>query len=448
MDHAAPAAGGQEEINGEAQQQQLQLQQMMELVQKTKDKPLSVASITIFDLKRTRPRIIQNELLRRAELWQPSTVAGIHYGLTEVAQALENLEVFDRVAFRIEPSKEGPGFCDVELRVREKKPLHITAGTYVNSNEGSAELQATVRNRLGFAESVQIAGERGMRGSDQFSLSIRKPRPGAKPVTLEVRISQLHRSFQEASSFTERARGASLRLSTQDLRHSVAYEAGWRTVRDPTRAASPAVAAHLGHSLKSALQYSFRHLLAFPVGGDQEGELNFKATSEVAGLALGSGVPRFLRQHLQGYLAVPLPETSAFVSLAADAGMVVPVGRGARGRPSSIADRFFLGGPASLRGFSANSAGPCDLRHPRSPSPGQGGSNGSSGAEGATAAAGTRPRKVDYLGGDLYASLTAALHFPLPWQGVNEVGIRGHAFLNAGNTALLAGSRQPLRECA
>lgn len=48
MDHAAPAAGGQEEINGEAQQQQLQLQQMMELVQKTKDKPLSVASITIF----------------------------------------------------------------------------------------------------------------------------------------------------------------------------------------------------------------------------------------------------------------------------------------------------------------------------------------------------------------------------------------------------------------
>lgn len=56
----------------------------------------------------------------------------------------------------------------------------------------------------------------------------------------------------------------------------MAYEAGWRTVRDPTRAASPAVAAHLGHSLKSALQYSFRHLLAFPVGGDQEGELNFK----------------------------------------------------------------------------------------------------------------------------------------------------------------------------
>lgn len=63
----------------------------------------------------------------------------------------------------------------------------------------------------------------------------------------------------------------------QDLRHSVAYEAGWRTVRDPTRAASPAVAAQLGHSLKSAAQYTFRHLVAFPVGQEQEGELNFKS---------------------------------------------------------------------------------------------------------------------------------------------------------------------------
>ncbi len=33
--------------------------------------------------------------------------------------------------------QEGPGFCDVELRVVEKKPLHITAGTYMNSNEGA-----------------------------------------------------------------------------------------------------------------------------------------------------------------------------------------------------------------------------------------------------------------------------------------------------------------------
>lgn len=57
----------------------------------------------------------------------------------------------------------------------------------------------------------------------------------------------------------------------------MAYEAGWRTVRDPTRAASPAVAAQLGHSLKSAAQYTFRHLVAFPVGQEQEGELNFKS---------------------------------------------------------------------------------------------------------------------------------------------------------------------------
>ncbi len=57
------------------------------------------------NLRRTRPGIIQNELLRREELWRPSTVAEIHGGLEEVVAALDSLQVFDSVAFAIEPSQ-------------------------------------------------------------------------------------------------------------------------------------------------------------------------------------------------------------------------------------------------------------------------------------------------------------------------------------------------------
>lgn len=44
--------------------------------------------------------------------------------------------------------QEGRGFCNVELRVHEKKPLHITAGTYVNSNEGPVPCTFSPRGRL------------------------------------------------------------------------------------------------------------------------------------------------------------------------------------------------------------------------------------------------------------------------------------------------------------
>ncbi len=44
--------------------------------------------------------------------------------------------------------QEGRGFCNVELRVHEKKPLHITAGTYVNSNEGAVPCTFSPRGRL------------------------------------------------------------------------------------------------------------------------------------------------------------------------------------------------------------------------------------------------------------------------------------------------------------
>ncbi len=35
----------------------------------------------------------------------------------------------------------------------------------------------------------------------------------------------------------------------------------------------------------------------------------------MAGLGLGSGVLRFVKQRLQGFMTVPLPDTSAFLSL-------------------------------------------------------------------------------------------------------------------------------------
>lgn len=44
-----------------------------------------------------------------------------------------------------------------------------------------------------------------------------------------------------------------------DLRHSITYELGWRTLTDPSRRAAREVQRHFGHALKSSVIYTFRH---------------------------------------------------------------------------------------------------------------------------------------------------------------------------------------------
>jgi hypothetical protein len=40
-----------------------------------------------------------------------------------------------------------------------------------------------------------------------------------------------------------------------------------------------------------------------------------RSTTEVAGLGVGNGVLRFVKQRLQGFMTVPLPDTSAYLGL-------------------------------------------------------------------------------------------------------------------------------------
>lgn len=72
-----------------------------------------------------------------------------------------------------------------------------------------------------------------------------------------------------------------------------------------------------------------------------------------------------------------------------------------------INDRFFFGGPLSLRGFQQGGVGPSDQN--------------------------------DSLGGELYGAAGVDLSFDLPSDSATKFGIRGHVFANAGNCVSLEG---------
>uniref|UniRef100_A0A8C1R9E9 SAMM50 sorting and assembly machinery component n=1 Tax=Cyprinus carpio TaxID=7962 RepID=A0A8C1R9E9_CYPCA len=101
-----------------------------------------------------------------------------------------------------------------------------------------------------------------------------------------------------------------------------------------------------------------------------------------------------IRFHLLIFLVLQVLSTSLW------GGMLLPLGD----KPSSIADRFYLGGPTSVRGFSMYSIGP--------------------------------QSEGDYLGGEVYWAGGLHLYTPLPFRpGRGSFGelFRTHFFLNAGN---------------
>lgn len=112
------------------------------------------------------------------------------------------------------------------------------------------------------------------------------------PVT--ARLSLLSQDWLKFSSYKERALGLSLGLLSS-RRHDLAYSLSWRALTDPSQMSSRAVRRQLGHSLISALKYTFkidgRNSPLRPTRG-----FAFLSSSQIGGLLPDHRGLRFLRQ--------------------------------------------------------------------------------------------------------------------------------------------------------
>jgi len=290
------------------------------------------------------------------------------------------------------------------------------------------EATARLNSALGYGEVVEAAVSRGSRESTSVEVSASQRRLFGGVASADARAGQTARSFQRHSSFSERVRSMACALRRGP--HELGYELSWRALSDPSHAASAAVRRQLGHSCKSSLRYAFladtRDAAAAPRAG-----WALRAAAELAGLGPAS-TARFLRAEAEGQWATALPLRGTALALTLRCGALLPWGGGGgRGRPpgeTCISDRFFLGGADSLRGFRSRGAGPSAARRPAGPA--------------AAGAAAGPPRTRDALGGDLLFSALAAVTFPLPSEVLNEVGVHGHVWANAGTLLPLAAWQQ------
>lgn len=325
---------------------------------------------------------------------------------------LEKLGCFKSISVIIDTS-EGPkatpgcGY-DVTFKVTELSRITGRINTAIENNQGSIGFAAQTPNFLGRGENFKSEIKYSPRQMQTFNTSFTKPllfNDGSLSAAL---FKQTTESL--ASGYKLNEHGLQFGLSFLYggiLNHKMEYEGTIRKVGVLNKNVAFPVRDMSGYSLKSSLHNHFvldsRDSVVFPVSGTL-----FQLKTEFAGLGGDIG---FFKNELLSQVNVPLV-ADVSVQGSFGAGLITNT---TREKHYSIVDRFFLGGPLTLRGFPINTVGP----------------------------------KVDGYaqGGSLYWLSALHLYTPLPHRpqkGTFGDSFRIHLFANAGNLLNSTGS---LNDC-
>uniref|UniRef100_A0A673IRL8 Sorting and assembly machinery component 50 homolog A n=1 Tax=Sinocyclocheilus rhinocerous TaxID=307959 RepID=A0A673IRL8_9TELE len=339
------------------------------------NKDVVVQHVHIDGLGRTKEDILTYEV---ADVFRAKNLIDVMKKSHEARQKLLRLGIFRHVEVVIDTTEGAdalPNGLDVTFEVKELRRMTGSYNTMVGNNEGSMVLGLKLPNVFGRAEKLTFQFSYGTKETS-YGLSFFKPQPGHFERNFSINLYKVTGQFPW-SSLRETDRGVSTEFSFPIWRtnHTLKWEGVWRELGCLARTASFSVREESGHSLKNSLSNTVE--LAGYTGGDVS----------------------FLKEDFEIQLNKTLFWDSV-LSTSLWGGMLLPLGD----KPSSIADRFYLGGPTSVRGYSMYSIGP--------------------------------QSEGDYLGGEAFWAGGLHLYTPLPFRpgrgGFGEL-FRTHFFLNAGN---------------
>ena len=311
---------------------------------------------------------------------------------------------------------------DIYLHLREKSRLFLQTGTDVGNAEGSAYGNLRWRNVFGGAETLNLNASLGTRTRFAYQASLDTPFP-SNPF-FRGEIGGLASSTQKPwSSHEEVVKGgwAKLRwIARGGGKHELGYNGIWRQNTGLASNASPAIREAAGDSVKSSITHTWikdrRDNPILPSRGYYT-----KTSSELAGWGPLQGDVAFWKSEVeaQGAMAIPIPGVKGDSGVSFTSGLragvlyPLPLGFGSKPESSRLNDRFYIGGPADVRGFRLSGLGPRD--------------------------------GADALGGDVYAAGSANILFPLPRVGAHKP-FRFQAFINGGRILALKRSEKGREE--
>ncbi|XP_071477072.1 sorting and assembly machinery component 50 homolog B-like [Diadema antillarum] len=364
--------------------------------------PVVVDRVHVDGLHRTKDDLVVGQL---KGVFTAKTFKEVIQRSAEAKMKLEGLGVFKSVGVYIDTSKRPNASkqgLDVTFNVRETRRIAGSAHTAVGNNEGSLVLGAKFPNTFGRAENLVAEYSRGTKHSSGFNVTFAKPIGSKFDKRFRSSVFKTSADFAP-SSYREIGRGVTVDFAFPSVLglQEAQWEGVWRELSCLTRTASFDTRQQSGHSLKS----SVKHTLARDTRDEKiypsRGYL-LKLSQELAGYT--GGDVKFWKEQLQLQL-----NKSLLFNCVLSCGLMAGVMKGLEGTETRINDRFFLGGPTTVRGFNIHGLGPHS--------------------------------QGDSQGGEAFWAGAIHLYTPLPFIPSGKGGFgdlfRTHFFVNAGNLTTL-----------
>ncbi|MGE3536998.1 MAG: outer membrane protein assembly factor BamA [Candidatus Tectimicrobiota bacterium] len=305
-----------------------------------------IGRIDILGNERTRDQVIRRELrLDEGELYSATK-------LQRSRQRLTNLQYFEEV--KIDTRRRGDEeLMDLDVEVTERSTGQFTAGIGFSSVENVVFTGSVSQSNLfGRGQSISASVRFGSLSQD-FVIDFQEPWLFGKPINAGVSLFRRSVDFQ---TFDSRRTGFSLTLGRalgEFARASLTYSFEELKISNLDADASDLLRQQEGTSFTSSvtprITWDSRDNQFDPAQGSVQ-------AFEVTGAGLG-GTNRFYKVIGTSTWHFPLPEgLTGFIRGR------FGIGDGFAGKELPAAERYFLGGATSVRGFDFRDIGPKDAR--------------------------------------------------------------------------------------
>ncbi|ODN05358.1 Sorting and assembly machinery component 50, partial [Orchesella cincta] len=316
--------------------------------------PVRVKNINFDGLGRTKGDFVAEAV---KEIFLAKNFGDLLQKVGNAQDKLSRLETFREVSAvvdvhnisEIEDYKIGDDY-DVTFIVKEFSRLAASAKTQMGA-QADAQVKTGIRmpNVFGRGEKLEVEYSYSSGSEKNSEISFLKPFPqyldsSFKTSVFQTRSPNVHAKYMNKAIGSIMSFSCSTFLQLLTLHHKVEWEATWREIVPENTLTPYSIRLECGHAIKSALRHTVtldsRDRQVFPSKGTY---INF--LQELAGIG---GDAKYHKLDFDLQYNYPLPLNMVFQT-SFRVGKLTPFGTSEKS--CGIADRFFMGGPYSLRGF-------------------------------------------------------------------------------------------------
>lgn len=361
---------------------------------KLNDLPCRIGSVNFEGVHRTRPSLIARIV---TDIYNVKTVLEFVEKCVKINENLMSLNAFNDVEVKVNPKDEE---LDVTFILHERKFIAASVQTAVDDVSTHVNVSLGLPNLNGLCDSLSLSAKLNRRlysGECRYSLPLAPWKKLWAP-TYSLACSQFL-WYSQPSKFDQEDKSIINKIdffSLPNLKHSISFENVWRNIKSSGLGTPIEILEQCGHSLKSCLKHSVTW--DNRVGGNYPYEGMMASLTNEFATNLVSGSAKFTRHELNlqaNQLILPRYDILCQANLLA--GTLI------RPQRINICDKFFAGGPLTVRGFQLQGLGPNVRGHPLG--------------------------DLSFLSFGLH--VYSILPFTTPLSPINQY-IRPHLFLNSG----------------